>query len=349
MQHRNTRYDLLFRFDAGTSRGIMRQKTSWFLKLEKDNRIGIGEFGILKGLSVENFDSFEEDINKNIREYSKETKKFNWSSLNDFPVIKFGLEMAHLDLARHGNGILFDNAFTRGESSIPINGLVWMGDYRFMFEQIKEKIDMGFECIKIKIGAIDFEEELSLLKYMRSEFAKNDIEIRVDANGGFKPENALEKLKLLSDYHLHSIEQPIRQGQWEEMAKLCLDSPLPIALDEELIGISNATLKIKLLDTISPHYIIIKPSLLGGYMASEEWIALAKERKIGYWVTSALESNIGLNAIAQWTYEMDHTMPQGLGTGLLYHNNFEGPLYIKNGALHFNSKISVYENFNLFS
>jgi len=280
--------------------------------------------------------------------YSADFKSFDWKSIKKFPALRFGLEMAELDFIKSGNGILFNNDFTRGERKIPINGLVWMGDYHFMFDQIKSKIQAGYKCIKIKIGAIDFDKELDLLKYIRSNFSVDDIELRVDANGAFTPENALEKLKQLSEFHIHSIEQPIKPKQWGHMAALCEKSPLDIALDEELIGVHEMSSRIKLLDTIEPQYIILKPSLVGGYSSTEEWIELCKERKIQYWVTSALESNIGLSAIAQWTYNLNLELPQGLGTGQLYHNNFDGPLYIENGCIGFNPDIPLYENFDVF-
>ena len=348
MRYQATRYDLDFKFDAGTSRGVLRSKASWFIQIEEDGKKGIGECGILKGLSIEDFSSFDQ----NIREFLDESPDLNQikdsDELGKLPSLRFALEMAALDLRGRNNGILYNNEFTSGKASIPINGLVWMGEYQFMYDQIKKKIDDGYTCIKLKIGAIDFEKEISLLKYIRGQFGAQDIEIRVDANGAFTPENALEKLKTLSDYSIHSIEQPIKQGQWDEMARLCSQSPLAIALDEELIGIKSLDVKRKCLDTIQPQYIIFKPSLIGGYQSCEEWIELADERSIGYWITSALESNIGLNAIAQWTFEKGIDMPQGLGTGQLYHNNFEGPLYIENGALHFRPDIPVYQNFDLF-
>jgi len=356
MNYQTAPYDLDFKFNAGTSRGILRQKRSWFLQLQKEGKKGVGECGILKGLSIENFDNFDQNINSVLRNYVSDNQVFDEIALDELPSLKFGLEMATKDLELNGDGIIFNHSFVKGEKSIPINGLVWMGEYQFMFNQIKEKIDSGYSCIKIKIGAIDFDKELSLLKYIRSEFKQNEIEIRVDANGAFLPENALEKLKMLSSYNLHSIEQPIKQGQWNEMAILCDSSPLPIALDEELIGVTGISKKKQLLDTISPQYIILKPSLLGGYASSEEWIRLADNHQIGYWITSALESNIGLSAIAQWTYDLifsnegknSNQIPQGLGTGQLYHNNFEGPLYIKNGAIHFDPEVPVYKNFKLF-
>jgi len=240
---------------------------------------------------------------------------------------------------------LFYSEFTKGKQSIPINGLVWMGDKEFMKRQIKEKLAAGFSCIKMKIGAIDFETEIDLLKSIRKEFSATEIELRVDANGGFTPKNALEKLKRLSELEIHSIEQPIKQGQFEEMAMLCEKTPLPIALDEELIGVFSIERKRKIIQTIQPQFIILKPSLVGGFKGSEEWIELANSHNIAWWITSALESNVGLNAIAQWTFTLNNTMPQGLGTGGLYTNNFDSPLEIQKGSLHYNN--SKKWNFNL--
>ncbi len=234
---------------------------------------------------------------------------------------------------------LFPSVFTRGEASIPINGLIWMGSESFMKRQIKEKIEAGFGCIKMKIGAIDFETEIDLLKSIRKEFSPSDIELRVDANGAFHPNEALGKLQRLSELNLHSIEQPIKQGQFDTMAKLCEETPLPIALDEELIGIFTSSKKEELLQTIGPQYIILKPSFIGGYKGAEEWIHLAEQQQVGWWVTSALESNVGLNAIAQWTFTLATDTVQGLGTGSLYTNNFDSPLQIKNGTLHYNNKL----------
>jgi L-alanine-DL-glutamate epimerase-like enolase superfamily enzyme len=228
---------------------------------------------------------------------------------------------------------LFPSKFTKGEASIPINGLVWMGTEAFMKQQVKTKIEAGFSCIKMKIGAIDFQTEINLLKVIRAEYSSNDIELRVDANGAFSIDSALEKLKVLSELDLHSIEQPIKAGQHQEMARLCEDSPLDIALDEELIGVFFVTKKKKLLQMINPQYIILKPSLVGGFKRSDEWIELADQNHIGWWITSALESNIGLNAIAQYTYTLQNNIPQGLGTGGLFTNNFESPLQVKNGTL----------------
>jgi L-alanine-DL-glutamate epimerase-like enolase superfamily enzyme len=241
--------------------------------------------------------------------------------------------MAFLDLLSDSSNVLFPSKFTSGKGSIPINGLIWMGDEQFMKSQIRSKIDAGFDCLKIKIGAIDFDTELSLIKAIRKEYDVETIELRVDANGAFSPLEAMEKLKRLSDFNLHSIEQPIRQGQFDAMAELCAHAPLPIALDEELIGIHDVTKRGLLLQTINPQYIILKPTLVGGFSGSQSWIDLAEKQSVDWWITSALESNIGLNAIAQWTYQLNVNRPQGLGTGALYTNNIEAPLKIDNGRL----------------
>ncbi|VAV83906.1 O-succinylbenzoate synthase, partial [hydrothermal vent metagenome] len=253
--------------------------------------------------------------------------------LVEFPAIQFGLEMAFLSLKSQDKFTLFPSKFTEGKDTIPINGLVWMGDKQFMAQQIKEKIENGFRCIKMKIGSIDFKTEVELLRSIRQEFSVNDIELRVDANGAFSPNEALEKLKTLSEFDLHSIEQPIKQGQFEAMASLCEQTPLPIALDEELIGVFDITKKEELLHNINPQYIILKPSLIGGFKGSNEWIKSAEQQNIKWWITSALESNVGLNAIAQWTYTLGNKMPQGLGTGSLFTNNFLSPLIVENGTL----------------
>ena len=336
---------LQFKLPAGTSRGILTSKDSWFIIVhdeEKPDIKGIGEAGLLPGLSIDNPVDFEEKLNEvcqNINDYPFYLEK----GLTAFPAIRFGLETALIDYHENGKRILFPSGFTKGRNSIVINGLVWMGEFGFMRKQIIEKIESGFSCIKLKIGAIGFAEEIALIKMIRNEFLEKDIEIRVDANGAFSKKDAFEKLKILSDFNLHSIEQPIKQGQWQEMAKLCETSPLPIALDEELIGISTKDEKRKLLEIIKPQYIILKPGLLGGFQQSEEWIEIAGKNNVKWWVTSALESNIGLNAISQWTYTLGNKMPQGLGTGQLYVNNFESPLAIETGRFYYKSG----QNWNL--
>ena len=262
-------------------------------------------------------------------------KDFLLQELSEFPSIQFGLEQALLSFKSQDPFQLFTSEFTKGTDAISINGLIWMGDKSFMQKQIKEKLKSGFTTIKLKIGAIDFKTELNLLKSIRKEFSAKEIELRVDANGAFKPKEALEKLKLLSDFQLHSIEQPIKAGQWNLMAELCKTTPLAIALDEELIGIFNRSDKEKMMQLIYPQYIILKPSLIGGIQGTNEWIDLATTLGTGWWITSALESNIGLNAIAQYTYTLKNKMPQGLGTGSLFTNNIASPLKVENGKLYY--------------
>ncbi|MCA0152878.1 o-succinylbenzoate synthase [Winogradskyella vincentii] len=338
------KYILNFKKPSGTSRGIMNTKETWFIKLEDNGKIGIGECGILRGLSIDDRPDYEEKL-KWACENIHLGLEVLITELEEYPSIQFGLEIAFISLSSSNEFILFPSAFTKGLDSIPINGLVWMGSEDFMRSQISEKIDSGFNCIKLKIGAIDFQTELNILKSIRKEFSESDIELRVDANGAFSTREALEKLKKLSDYKIHSIEQPIKPGQYDEMASLCDVTPIPIALDEELIGVFNRDRKKVVLQDIKPQYIILKPSLIGGFKGSSEWIDLAKENDINWWVTSALESNIGLNAIAQWTYTLENKMPQGLGTGGLFTNNFVSPLTVKNGTLRYN--INQDWNFNL--
>jgi len=320
-----------FKRPSGTSRGILRQKETWFLILKDGEKFGIGECGLLRGLSIDDIPDYEQKL-KWTCDNIHLGKEALWEALAAFPSIQFGVEQAFLSLGAVDPFVLFPSGFTQEEKTIPINGLVWMGDYDSMYHQIQQKISEGFKCIKLKIGAIDFDHEIRLLTFIRENYPKKEIEIRVDANGAFS-EDVLEKLKVLSERELHSIEQPIRQGNIEEMKQLCAITPLPIALDEELIGIHEASKKEELLRTIRPQYIILKPSLVGGMRGSEEWISLAEKYNIGWWITSALESNIGLNAIAQWTHTLKNDMPQGLGTGGLFANNIESPLTVKKGKI----------------
>ncbi|MCG9973224.1 o-succinylbenzoate synthase [Christiangramia crocea] len=329
------KYILNFKRPSGTSRGVLTEKETWFLKISDGNRYGIGECGILRSLSYDDRPDYEDKL-KWVCENIQLGEEKLWEELRDFPSIQFGVEMAFRSLRAEDPFLLFPSEFTRGEKSIPINGLIWMGDKDFMKKQISEKIEAGFNCIKLKIGAIDFETELDLLKSIRENFSANEIELRVDANGAFSPETALEKLQKLSKYDLHSIEQPIRQGQIQAMAGLCEKTPLPIALDEELIGVTDATEKRKLIQTIRPQFAIFKPSLIGGFKGTTEWKDTCETNQVDWWITSALESNIGLNAIAQWTYTLEPDLPQGLGTGSLYTNNFASPLEVKNGNIHYN-------------
>ncbi len=333
MQASVKKYTLNFKRPSGTSRGVLTQKETWFLILEEGGRYGIGECGMFKGLSFDDVPQFEEKLRWTCRHIQKGLS-FLWNGLREFPSIQFGVEQAFLSLASRNPFVLFPSQFTENEAQIPINGLIWMGDKAYMLDQIQQKLEMGFHCIKLKIGAIDFESEISLLEAIRNDYPQDRIEIRVDANGAFQPAEALHKLTALSRFGLHSIEQPIKQGNIGEMKKLCQNTPLPIALDEELIGVVDLGKKEALLQTIRPQYIILKPTLVGGYRGSEEWIEIAERLQIGWWITSALESNIGLNAIAQWTFTLNNTMPQGLGTGGLYTNNFESPLCVKKGYIY---------------
>lgn len=323
---------LNFHKPAGTSRGKLHHKDSWFIMITGDDRTGIGECSVLPGLSPD----YDGDIVRKLEELCLVKSYAGLDDyllgLSDYPAIRFAVEMAKCDLGFIEPRRLFESSFLLGEG-IPINGLVWMGNRSYMYDQIKDLISREFSCIKLKIAAIDFDEELDLIKYIRSQFNSDDIEIRVDANGGFGADDAMEKLKRLSDYDLHSIEQPIAVNQYEQMSFLCAHAPLDIALDEELIRNRNLIEKETLLATIKPAYLILKPSLLGGFAASEEWIALAEKYDLSWWVTSALEANIGLNAIAQWTATLDNSMKQGLGTGSLFSNNIPSPLLVDKAQL----------------
>jgi O-succinylbenzoate synthase len=330
------KYMLKFKRPSGTSRGIMTEKETWFLVLEENGKKGIGECGILRGLSADDRDDYEEKL-KWVCENIHLGKEVLWEKMLEFPSVQFGIEMAFLSLKSENSYLLFPSDFTRNSKSIIINGLVWMGEEVFMKEQIEEKLAQGFTCIKLKIGAIDFQKELDLLRFIRSHFTANQIEIRVDANGAFELTEALDKLHQLSGFELHSIEQPIKKSNTDKMSELCKITPFPIALDEELIGVFSLEDKEALLQKIRPQYIILKPSFVGGFRGTQEWISLAEKYNIGWWITSALESNIGLNAIAQWTFLQDSNMPQGLGTGALYTNNIDCPLEVENGQLWYNT------------
>jgi o-succinylbenzoate synthase len=323
---------LHFKRPSGTSRGMMTEKETWFVVLEKNGKKGIGECGILRGLSADDRPDYEATLKWTCDNIHLGKEKL-WESLIEFPSIQFGIEMAFLSLESANKFLLFPSDFTTQKRAIPINGLVWMGDEAYMKEQIEEKLATGFNCIKLKIGAINFDKELRLLEFIRTHFTSKQIEIRVDANGSFDSNEALDKLTQLNQFELHSIEQPIAKYQIESMADLCIKTPFPIALDEELIGVFSIEEKENLLLKIKPQYIILKPSFVGGFRGTQEWIDLAKKHHIGWWITSALESNIGLNAIAQWTFLQNNTMPQGLGTGGLFANNFDCPLEVSQGQL----------------
>ncbi|MFC2109754.1 o-succinylbenzoate synthase [Bacteroidota bacterium] len=326
------KYLLNFKQASGTSRGILKTKETFLIYISNNHKKGIGECGLFRGLSADDRPDYEEKL-----QWTCENIQLGLTTLLkeliEFPSIQFGLEQAFLSLKSVNPFELFPTDFVHKNSPIAINGLIWMGDAKFMQKQIEEKLELGFKTLKLKIGAIDFAKECNLLQSIRKRYSANEIELRVDANGGFTPEEALEKLNRLSEFDLHSIEQPIKQGQFEKMAELCAKTPLPIALDEELIGVFQKSEKEKIIEQIKPQYIILKPSLVGGINGSSEWIEISEKNNIDWWITSALESNIGLNAIAQWTAHLKTTMPQGLGTGGLFTNNFESPLYVDKGAL----------------
>ncbi len=335
-----TKYTLNFTEERGTSRGWLQTKDSWFIKVwntENPKVIGIGECSYLPKLNPEKLDTYESKVAE-VCERINEHEFWLDKGLMGFPSIYFGLEIALLDLEKKGSKLLFDSDFSLSEQPIPINGLIWMGSFENMMQQVDEKIEAGFRCIKLKIGAIDFEKELHILKSIRKK--SSEIELRVDANGAFPPAEALEKLKRLSEYNLHSIEQPIKQGFPATMNQLCKESPLPIALDEELIGKFTKQSKAETLENINPPYIILKPSLIGGIKGSKQWIELAEERHIKWWITSALESNIGLNVISQFVATTKNTMFQGLGTGKLYTNNIDSPLQVIGDEISYNKQLN---------
>ena len=327
--------DFQFRSPAGTSRGTLLRKKSWFLLIsdaDQPEQTGIGEISIIPGLSPDKSEAIPAMLSllcASINQHSAWRDAFGQA----FPAIQFALETALADLDNGGKRILFDTAFSRGEAGISTNGLVWMGNFDEMKERVVKKIEDGFKVIKLKVGAIDFEQELQLLRFIRNTFPDENLEIRLDANGAFKPGDALKKIAELAQFNIHSIEQPIMPGQHDRMSVICKQSPIPVALDEELIGLSNKLDKIQLLETLKPAYLILKPSLIGGLRQADEWIGIAEANNIGWWATSALESNIGLNAIAQWAVSKEVTMPQGLGTAQLYVSNFESPLLVEHAKL----------------
>jgi len=324
-------YILEFKQASGTSRGVLTTKETYFLEISEGDKKGIGECAIFRGLSFEDVPEYEEML-KWLCENINENKKLLRKELLHFPSIWFGYEQAMLNL-KHGEDVYFPGEFSEGYSSIKINGLIWMGDADFMKKQIEEKLNEGFQCLKLKIGT-DWNSEKEILKQLRSTFSKEDLELRVDANGGFTFEEAKVVLQELADLDIHSIEQPMtKAGNIEQMAELCKNTPTPIALDEELIGVLNFEDKKELLEKINPQYIILKPSLVGGFSGTDEWISFAESKKIGWWITSALESNIGLNAIAQYTFTKNPKIPQGLGTGGLFTNNLETRLVLHGDEL----------------
>lgn len=331
------RYDLIFKQAAITSRNTLLKKETYFIKVWDENNpslYGLGEASIFRGLSAEDSPNYEAKL----KEVCENISTINFLELKPWSSILFGIETAIADLKSGGRCLLYDTPFTRGEEGIRINGLIWMGNKEEMAERISQKLSQGFNCLKLKIGGIDFASELDLITSIRSRFPQDILELRLDANGAFSPDNAMQKLEQLSRFGIHSIEQPIKQGNYNAMAEICNSSPIPIALDEELIGVVERDAKEEMLNAIKPQYIILKPSLAGGFVSSDDWISLAEERGIDWWATSALESNIGLNAIAQWVSAKPITMPQGLGTGQLYTNNIPSPLFIEGERLYHSSK-----------
>lgn len=330
-----SKHPLKFKVPAKTSRNTLADKIVWIIKLSKADNIsvfGAGEISPLKGLSVDDTPRFEDHllqtinaINNGVHPKEIDTEKS--------PSIQFGLETALLDLENGGKYHIFNTPFFKGKQKLPINGLVWMADSENMLQQAETKIEAGFSCIKFKIGALDFDEECRMLEKLRKKYSAFKVEIRLDANGAFAADEALEKLNELKRFEVHSIEQPIKQKQWEAMQAICAQTPIDIALDEELVGVNPSSEGQKMLTYIKPQYIIIKPGLLGGFNISEYWISLAQKNNIGWWITSALESNVGLNAITQFTSKYNIKMPQGLGTGQLFANNFDSPLYMENGFI----------------
>lgn len=337
--------DLEFKKPSGTSRGVLHSKPSWIIKLvDSTGKIGVGEFSVIPGLSIDFTDeeSYEFQIQRMVvflKElliqpilYQEIIEKVN-AEFRNFPSLVFGIETAILDYLNGGTGLIFKNTFALGESEIPINGLIWMGTKIEMKNQIQEKLQHGFRTIKLKIGAIRIGDELELISELRKDLDSDQITIRVDANGAFDQSNVRDVLVELKKLEVHSIEQPIQAGNLELMAELCNENIIPIALDEELIGIFKKERKIELLELIKPQFIILKPSLHGGIIGCSEWIEMAEDRNIGWWMTSALESSVGLNAIAQFTANYSIEIPQGLGTGGLYTNNLPSDLVIESGYL----------------
>lgn len=338
-----------FNFSARTSRGPMEDKASWFIKLWDDinpERFGLGECGPLPGLSLDDTPEFENVLSSVIQrlcELKRHTtfQQFGASTFQrlketippHFPSITFGVETAYLDLLQGGKRIIFRNDFLKGKA-IPINGLIWMGDFDFMMEQVHQKISGGYRCLKLKVGSLDFDKECELLHEVRARYAGRGISIRLDANGAFHSGEAMAKLQTLSKYEIHSIEQPVAAGQ-DQMIGLCEKSPIPIAFDEELIRHENADSRKQLLQKMKPAYIVLKPTLHGGLSGCTQWIELAETLGIGWWITSALESNIGLNSICQFTANYPIRIPQGLGTGAIYDNNIDSPLTVENGSISF--------------
>ena len=328
-----TGYPLHFTHPSGTSRGVLTEKPCWFIRLRREDGVtGTGEVSFIPGLSVEDPGEIGvrlDHICKSVTSGSMDPNQ----TLPGLPGIQFALECAMLDLDGGGEQLLYPSDFTEGMKGIQINGLIWMGDPGHMRMQIRHKLDLGFRVLKMKVGALEMEKELEVLSWIRSQFGNDQLEIRLDANGAWTPEDALGKMERYAEYGIHSVEQPIATGQWEAMGRICREAPVPVALDEELIGLDVDKDSAAMLGMISPRYLILKPGLLGGFRNAERWVELAEETGVGWWVTSALESLVGLSAIAQWTYQRKVTIPQGLGTGTIYRNNIPSPLQVEGDSL----------------
>jgi len=326
------RREFHFKEPAGTSRGIYTRRVCWFVTLRSGDETGVGECAPLPRLSCDDVADYEPRLQAFCEQLCA-TGEIDYDGMNAFPSMLFGLETAMAQLRAHGSFALFDTPFARGEEGIPFNGLVWMGDYETMARRMEQKLRQGHRCVKIKIGAIDFNEELALIARLRRDFpAADGLQLRVDANGAFSAENVMAKLEQLAKYDIHSIEQPIAAGQRSALAEVCRRSPIAVALDEELIGVNTLEDRQRLLEEVMPQYIVLKPSLHGGMRGTEQWISEARRRGIGSWITSALESNIGLNAIAQLTariYGSGIRFAQGLGTGQLFTDNVDVPLVVR--------------------
>ncbi len=344
-------YTLYFKKKAGTSRGVLTEKKCYFLKIKDSEQlgvVGVGECGILPGLSLDDLPDFEEQLQSIcdlFNQFELDVFPFNINIIlnqlvpEHLPSIRFGIETALLDIMQGASRKIYENTFSDGVEGILMNGLIWMGTYDSMAAQVEEKLRQGFTTLKMKVGAIDFDKECMVLERIRKRYSSAQITLRVDANGAFTRDDVYEKLKELARYELHSIEQPIAAGQTDFMREVCAQSPVPVALDEELIGLFDYRKKFELLKKVKPPYIILKPSLLGGFQQTSEWIEIAGRLGVGWWITSALESNIGLNAIAQFVAKYKNALPQGLGTGQLYINNIESPLVVREGHLYYNSKL----------
>ncbi len=328
------KYSLDFINPMGTSRGVLRQRDIYILCISYGDVVGFGECSPLKGLSPESDPEFENKLSQVCDSIDNGIMPAD-EDLLDWPSIRFAVESAFLDIERGGKQQLFDSDFTKGVKNLPTNGLVVMESIENMYRQVVAKIDAGFRCIKIKVGALDFNAECRLISRIREQFPAGEIALRLDANGAFADEEALTKLETLAPFSIHSIEQPVKPRHWDAMAFLCRESPIPVAWDEELIGITDVDEKTALVEAFRPAFLILKPTLLGGLKACEEWIDIAGKFDVGFWVTSALESNIGLNIISQWAATLDVSIPQGLGTGQLFTRNFQSPLSLQNGYLHY--------------